>query len=311
MRPVRVTLLPIITALFALAAPRVAAHPGTGIVVDQKGRVFFIDSGGEGFLWRIDPGGKRSLIQKGRLQGLHWLTLDEKGRYSGEDLKKWFNQRITPNFGRVLLSDSRSALLQTDGCPVVVDRDGTLYFVNENVEIVRLSPDGVVTVLSARFREIAQKFGFITGLASGPDGSVYAACPSAILKVKPDGTVTTLVRPTALNNLATDQPTGTPDDRKPSLRGLAVDSRGTVYAAATGFGCVVKITADSKVKTVLRAEWPSSPTGVALHDEELYVLEYAHPDSNSHQEWLPRVRKVGRDGNITTLTALSKEDRQR
>lgn len=117
MGPFRVTLLPIVTALFVLTVPRVAAHPGSGIVVDKKGCVFFIDSGGNGFLWKIDPAGKRSLIQNGRLKGLHWLTLDEKGRYSGEDLKKWFSQRITPNFGRVLLPDSGSALLQTDGCP--------------------------------------------------------------------------------------------------------------------------------------------------------------------------------------------------
>src|SRR4030095_10594787 len=64
MRPFRITLLPIVTALFALTASRAAAHPGSSIFVDQKGRVFFIDSGGEGFLWRTDPAGKRSLIQK-------------------------------------------------------------------------------------------------------------------------------------------------------------------------------------------------------------------------------------------------------
>jgi hypothetical protein len=309
MGPFRVTLLPIVTALFALTVPRVAAHPGSGIVVDQKGCVFFIDSGGDGFLWKIDPAGKRSLIQKGRLQGLHWLTLDEKGRYSGEDLKKWFNQRITPNFGRVLLSESRSALLQTDGCPVVVDRDGTLYFAHENVEILRLSPNGTATVLSTRFRDIARKLGFITGLASGPDGSVYAACPSAILKIKPGGTVTTLVPPVVLNNLATGLQAGTPDDHKPLLRGLAVDSRGTVYAAATGSRCVVKIT-DGKVETVLRAERPWSPTGVAVHDQDIYVLEYTNEDSHNHEEWLPRVRKLGRDGTITMLTTISKEDRE-
>jgi hypothetical protein len=68
MRSVTVTLLPIITALFALTVSRVAADPG--FVIDQKDRVFFIDSGDEGFLWRIDPGGKRSPIQKGRPQAV-------------------------------------------------------------------------------------------------------------------------------------------------------------------------------------------------------------------------------------------------
>ena len=72
----------------------------------------------------------------------------------------------------------------------------------------------------------------------------------------------------------------------------------------------MKIT-DGKVETVLRAERPWSPTGVAVHDQDIYVLEYTNQDSNSHEEWLPRVRKLGRDGKITMLTTLSKEDRQR
>jgi sugar lactone lactonase YvrE len=303
------TSLPAVTLLCALTASQVSAHPSSGIVIDQNGHVFFTDSGGDGFLWKIDPGGKRTLVRKGRLQGLHWLTLDEKGLYSGEDLKKWFDRRIIPNFGRVALSGSRSALLQTDGCPVVVGPDGTLYFAKENVEISRLSPDGTVTLLNSRVRETTKKFGFITGLASSRDGSVYAACPNAILKVKSEGMVTTLVHPTSLKHLTPDL--DTPGDHEPLLRGLAVDSRGAIYAAATGFHCVVRITADGKVETVLKAERPWSPTGVAVHDQSLYVLEYTNAESNNHEEWLTRVRKLGSDGKITTLTAISKEDRER
>ncbi len=309
MRPFRITLLPIVTALFALTVPRMAAHPGSGIVVDQKGHVFFIDSGGDGFLWKIDPGGKRTLVRKGRLQGLHWLTLDEKGRYSGEDLKKWFDRRITPNFGRVPLSGSRSALLQTDGCPMVVDRDDVLYFAKDNVEIARLSPDGRVTLLCARLSEVTEKLGFITALASSRDGSLYATCDSAILKVDPQGMVRTLVDTVTLNT--TDLHAGTPDAHKPFLRGLAVDPRGTVFAAATGYRCLVKITPDGKVEAVLRAERPWSPTGVAIHEQDIYVLEYTNADKNNHEEWLPRVRKLGRDGKIRTLAILSKEERER
>ena len=309
MRPLRVTLLPIVTALFALTVLRVAAHPGSGIVVDQKGRLFFIDSGGNGFLWRIEPGGKRTLVQKGRLQGLHWLTLDETGRYSGEDLKKWFDRRITPNFKRVPLSGSRSTLLQTDACPMVVDRDAILYFAKDNVELARLSPDGRVTLLAARFREITEKLGFITGLASSRDGSLYATCDSAILKIESQRTVTTLVDLVALSTA--DRHRGTPDHHKPFLRGLAVDPRGTVFAAATGYRCLVKITPDGKVESVLRAERPWSPTGVAIHEQDVYVLEYTNADKNNHEEWLPRVRKLGRDGKITTLVTLSKEERER
>src|SRR5262245_19848115 len=104
MRRSIVRLLLSVTVLFALTAPQMSTHPSSGIVVDQDGRVFFTDNGGDGFLWKIDSEGKRSLVQKGRLQGFHWLTLDEKGHYLGEQLKKWFDQGTTPNFGRVPLS---------------------------------------------------------------------------------------------------------------------------------------------------------------------------------------------------------------
>jgi len=55
---------------------------------------------------------------------------------------------------------------------------------------------------------------------------------------------------------------------------LAVDSRGRVYLAATDCGCVIKIAIDGKITTVLKAEKPSAPSGVAVHNEDIYVLEH-------------------------------------
>ena len=84
---------------------------------------------------------------------------------------------------------------------------------------------------------------------------------------------------------------------------LAVDGRGTVYAAAAGCHCVVKMTANGKVETILKAERPWSPTGVAVKGDDLYVLEY----TNAHgppREWRPRVRKLGRDGKVSTLASI-------
>jgi sugar lactone lactonase YvrE len=93
----------------------------------------------------------------------------------------------------------------------------------------------------------------------------------------------------------------------PSLRGLAVDARGAVYVAATGCRCVIKIEPDTKVTTVLKAESPWTPAGVALHDEDLYVLEHINGNSEAHEDWPPRVRKLGRDRKVTTLVTLASE----
>src|SRR5256885_11517465 len=58
-------------------------------------------------------------------------------------------------------------------------------------------------------------------------------------------------------------------DLSPFLRGLAVDARGTVFAAATGCRAVVKITPDGQASVVMRAETPWSPTGVRSEERRV------------------------------------------
>jgi hypothetical protein len=61
----------------------------------------------------------------------------------------------------------------------------------------------------------------------------------------------------------------------------------------------------------MKAERPWSPTGVAVHDGAVYVLEYANANSGNHKAWRPRVRKLGRDGTVTTLaTTPAKGERK-
>jgi hypothetical protein len=77
-----------------------------------------------------------------------------------------------------------------------------------------------------------------------------------------------------------------------------------VYAAATSCHRIIKITPEGQVETVLKAERPWSPTGVAIHDSEVYVLEYTNANGPATEGWRPRVRKLGRDGKITTLATI-------
>jgi len=170
-----------------------------------------------------------------------------------------------------------------------------------NLEISRLSPDGKVTLPFPGLKETADKLGGIKGLAAGADGILYLSCPSAILKAMPDGKVTTLVHPIRLSDVNFDLPPGTPDDHKPFVRGLAVDARATMYAAATGARCLVRITPEGKHSAVLKSEQPWSPTGVAALGDNIFVLEYANANGDDHDAWRPRVRRLNRDGGVTTL----------
>jgi hypothetical protein len=84
-----------------------------------------------------------------------------------------------------------------------------------------------------------------------------------------------------------------------------VDEGGVIYVAAMGCRCVIKITPNAKVATVLKAESPWSPCGIALHDGNIYVLEHVNANSEAHEDWPPRVRRVGRDGTVATLVSFA------
>jgi hypothetical protein len=112
-----------------------------------------------------------------------------------------------------------------------------------------------------------------------------------------------------VNDCDEDRADHKPSNRLPYLRGLAVDAQGTVYAAATSCHLVLKIAPDGKVETVLRAERPWSPTGVAVHGGAVYVLEYTNANGGPDEGWRPRVRRLGSDGQVTTLATISRQDR--
>jgi hypothetical protein len=288
--------LPILCVSVIASALHIAsAHPGSGIVVDEQGQVFFQDSAAR-TVWKIDTQGKVSAFTD-KIGG-HWMALDTKGRFARSDLK--LVERITPP------GISPALIIADGGAPIAMNADGNLYYgvsVSSadkiSVGMTKISPDGKQEQFAPDFAKAIEKLG-ITGLASGPDGTLYVACLTGVMKVTTDGKFTTLVNPVMVKDCDQDAPTS-------FLRGLDVDSHGTVYAAACGCRCVVKITADGKVETVLKAERPWSPTGVAVHNGEVYVLEYTHANGHLSEGWLPRVRKLGRDSKVTTLAAISRE----
>jgi hypothetical protein len=290
----------------SFAAGILHGHPSSGIVVNQQGEIFIADLS-RGLL-KIDAQGQATTVHK---EGGHWLALDSTGSFSRVDFEKskhwprWFKRR-TPE-------GVRPALITDGGSPLVVGRDGNLYYVCDDgrmipggLQIARLTPDGNETLLNPRLRQVSEELGGMKGLALGPDGSFYASYAKALLKIALDGKFTTLANPVAVK----DCDANVSSNDIPFLRGLVVDSRGVVYVAASGCGCVVKITSDGKVATILKAEKPWAPCGVALHGENLYVLEHVNPNSEAHEDWPPRVRKVGPDGKATTLWTASTAERK-
>jgi hypothetical protein len=46
-----------------------------------------------------------------------------------------------------------------------------------------------------------------------------------------------------------------------------------------------------------------------VQGEAIYVLEYLDQQDENREDWIPRVRKIGRDGKATTLITFPKKDR--
>jgi hypothetical protein len=282
-------------------ADHALAHPGSGIVVDAQGQVFFIHSGHG--LMKIDAQGKLRTIQK--IKDGHWLALDAAGSFS-RATPKYF-QRITPD-------DVKPALIYAGGgAPLVVNSDGNLYYASSpgsdspgGLGLTRETPNGTRTAFSPALTEALHQIDDgVTALASAADGSLYVGCWTAVFRVMADGTVRTLAHPINVKDCDEDKADHKASNRLPYLRGLAVASDGAVYAAATSCHCIIKITPDGKVETVLKAARPWSPTGVAIHGRHVYVLEYTNANGPATEGWRPRVRVLGPDGAVKTLVTIA------
>src|SRR6266849_8111161 len=182
----------VVAGQFSLATFTASAHPGSGIVVDQQGNVYFIHTGrGCG---KIDPQGKLTYVHESR--GGHWMCLDAEGSFS-RARPKYFERTTAPGI--------KPALIFADGgSPIAVLRDGNLYYASNDekmtpggLQITRQSPKGEISVFPPDGKKTTEKLG-ITGLAPGPDGALYIASPSSVLKLKMDGTFTTLASPIEL-----------------------------------------------------------------------------------------------------------------
>src|SRR6266568_2954848 len=128
-------------ALLTLATFTASAHPGSGIVVDEQGNVYFTHTGrGVG---KIDPQGKLTYV--GETRGGHWMCLDAEGSFSRIQPKHF--QRLTPD-------GIKPALIYADGgSPIAVLRDGNLYYASNDekmtpggLQVTRQSPRGEISV---------------------------------------------------------------------------------------------------------------------------------------------------------------------
>lgn len=277
-----------------LAPSAVLAHPGSGIVVDSLGQIYFVDmvSG----IWKIDTGGVLTHLPG---PAFHWMTLDAGNRFTEARLP-------SGSAGEVSRIGVDPTIVIASSYPIAMGRDGNLYFPSHDagpVRLMQLSPAGSTSVV-VRLPAAAAGTPIrdLNGLASGPEGSLYYTESNAIRRITSDGRVSTVVQNVSLSTCGTVPGLG-PADR-PLFRGLDVDTSGTIYVAATGCGSVVRVTAAGQVAVLFQTDGPWSPTGIAVHGSDLYVLEFLGAASDNRSEMIPRVRKITPDGRSSIIATV-------
>jgi sugar lactone lactonase YvrE len=292
-------IIPLLGIMLFFAANKVLAHPGSGIVVDRQGNVYFVDTGSG--VYKIDRNGKLT-----RLSGpaYHWMAIDIDGRLTNVTLPYFPSGDAT-----VTRVGADPTLLLSSDFPVAVGSDGSLCYpwltADKQLQIFRLTPAGTTTVLmTLPATAESGPLRWLNGMAFGPDGSLYYTENKAIRRITPKGELVTFIENVTLSGC--DSVPEVEENQGPYFRGLDVDAKGTVFVAATGCRAVLKITSDKKVTTVLRTSSPWSPTGVAVSGNDLYVLEYLHTPGDNRREWLPRIRKVASDGSVVTVASIDR-----
>ena len=293
------TIIAFLCIILFCATSEALAHPGSGIVVDRQGNVYFVDTGSG--VYKIDRNGKLT-----RLSGpaYHWMAIDIDGRLKNATLPYFSSGDAT-----VTRVGSDPTLLLSSDFPVVVGSDGSLYYpwlqAGKQLQVFRLTPAGNTTAfMTLPASTESGPLRWLNGTAMGPDGSLYYTENKAIRRITPQGKLVTVIDSVTLSGC--DSVPEVEAHQGPYFRGLDVDAQGIVYVAATGCRAVLKITPDKKVTTVLRTQGPWSPTGVAVFGSELYVLEYFHTPGDNRREWLPRVRKVASDGSVVTVASIER-----
>jgi streptogramin lyase len=287
-----------------LVVSGVSAHPGSGIVVDRQGQVYFVDTGLG--VWRIDRQGR---MARHPGPAYHWMTIDPEGR---------FNQQRMPRGvgGELTVVGLDPTLIISSDFPVTIGSDGAFYYPQAGrdgrVRVMRRAPSGEPGVFATL--PIATETGpdgqavqaeWVHGLAAGPNGYLYYTERDAVRRIAPDGTVSLVAGRIAVPDCV--HPPAAKEERLgPALRGLDVTPDGTVYVAASACSALLKITPGGAVSVVLRASDAWSPMGVAVAGEDLYVLEYRYIEADRREDWLPRVRKVSREGRVTVIATVER-----
>ncbi len=165
------------------------------------------------------------------------------------------------------------------GSAITVDGAGRVYFIDTTRDLVwRLERSGALEVVAEGIHANAISVAVGGALTYPPDtlfqavawdGSVFRAASHRILRVAADGSTSVF----AGDSLPGYRDGPAHHARFARILGLAVDSEGRLLVVDYGARSLRRVDTQGMVASVLRSRWPWRPTGVAVWNDEIYILE--------------------------------------
>lgn len=265
--------------LVAFIAAPLLAHPSVSVVFDSKGNLYYSDLKQ---VWQRAPDGKLTVAVPG--VHTHELAIDAQDNLYGEHV--WYEGERTDKWGHYVWKrapDGRVAMVipRREGFltnySFVRDAAGNMYWADrDSGQIRRRAPNGAITTVARELRRVRW-------MTASPRGTLFLIDLPDLVRIDPNGRVTTLVK-----NIVGGLPITPQWWLRHDVQGLWVDKNENVYVAHTDDRQVLRVTPAGAVTIIAKSPLPWSPTGGGIAPNgEVWVLE-VNPVNGM------RVRKVGR-----------------
>lgn len=283
-----------LAALLLLSPITALGHPGNGIVALSATSVLTGDALNIG-LWRFELGKAPVRLTRQRFH-CHWVTRGLDGGLYGETLSPAGGRWVETVFRLDAQGGNPAAVTsEPEGALGVfaVDAYGAFVFEQRGMLLSRRKDGRALAFAEVGIGE--RPLDVVRAFAWGPDGStLYLADGATVRRVGKDRVirVAATISGTVTDSLYARK------DRKPLIRGLAVDGQGRIFAAVPSIGQVVRIDRDDSRHVAARGVAGWGITGVAVYGSTIFLLEVKTKGTENEG---PRVRRIRPDGKIENL----------
>lgn len=248
------------------------AHPGTGILQNKKGEIFYTDLSR---VWKVSSDGTKKEVVVPAVH-THDLSLDQEGNLYGEHL--WYDESLKSKWGFYVWKYGKDGSLtkiikDTDGFrsdySFTRDNQDHMYWIEEGKTIhnlVRKSMNGEMEIISSfEARDIRKTY-------CSPGGMVFYIDDNDLYRIATDGDHTPSLIASDL-----DGKKGIDPGRKPNNNTMGIwgDESGNVYVAVYNKKSIIKVDPISGMtKNMYTSPVGWAPSGGLIDmDKSLWVME--------------------------------------